>query len=50
MKKTATKKTVRKPDDWIIFPHKLDGPTANEVVCKEPAIYTLFVPELFVRS
>ena len=32
---------VRETDDWIVFPHELDGLTPDEVKIKDPAIYAL---------
>jgi hypothetical protein len=32
---------VRETDDWIVFPHELDGLTPDEVKLKDPAIYAL---------
>ena len=41
---------VRETDDWIVFPHELDGLTPEEVERKDPAISALLVPELLARS
>ncbi len=35
---------VRETDEWIVFPHELDGLTPDEVRQKDPAIYELLVP------
>lgn len=35
---------VRETDDWIVFPHELDGLTPDEVRIKDPAIYNLLAP------
>lgn len=32
---------VRLTDEWIVFPHELDGLTPDEVKLKDPAIYEL---------
>lgn len=32
---------VRKTDQWIVFPHELDGLTLDEVKVKDPAIFAL---------
>ena len=32
---------VRLTDDWIVFPHELDGLTPDEVMLKDPLIYEL---------
>ena len=32
---------VRETDDWIVFPHELDGLTPDEVRIKDPVIYEL---------
>ncbi|MEI7900802.1 MAG: phosphoribosyltransferase family protein [bacterium] len=32
---------LRETDDWIVFPHELDGLTPDEVKLKDPAIYDL---------
>ncbi len=37
---------VRETDDWIVFPHELDGLTPDEVKLKDPVIYDLLVPGL----
>lgn len=37
---------VRETDDWIVFPHELDGLTADEVRAKDPVIYELLRPSL----
>jgi hypoxanthine phosphoribosyltransferase len=35
---------VRKTDEWIVFPHELDGLTPDEVREKDPAVYELLLP------
>jgi hypoxanthine phosphoribosyltransferase len=35
---------VRETDEWIVFPHELDGLTPEEVKQKDPVIYDLLVP------
>jgi hypoxanthine phosphoribosyltransferase len=35
---------VRETDEWIVFPHELDGLTPDEVKLKDPAIYALLTP------
>jgi hypoxanthine phosphoribosyltransferase len=32
---------VRETDEWIVFPHELDGLTADEVKIKDPALFDL---------
>ncbi len=43
MNKTAMKPDyyVRETDDWVVFPHELDGLTPDEVKLKDPALYDL---------
>jgi len=35
---------VRETDEWIVFPHELDGLTADEVKVKDPVVYELLSP------
>ncbi len=35
---------VKETDEWIVFPHELDGLTADEVKIKDPMIYDLLLP------
>lgn len=35
---------VRQTDDWIVFPHELDGLTPEEVKLKDPVIFGLLDP------
>jgi len=35
---------LRETDDWIVFPHELDGLTPNEVRLKDPTLYALITP------
>lgn len=35
---------VRETDDWIVFPHEMDGLTPDEVKLKDPALYSLLAP------
>ena len=35
---------VRETDQWIVFPHELDGLTPAEVKIKDPFIYDLLTP------
>ena len=35
---------VRTTDEWIVFPHELDGLTADEVKIKDPVVYDLLRP------
>ena len=35
---------VRETNEWIVFPHELDGLTPEEVKQKDPVIYDLLVP------
>ena len=35
---------VRETDEWIVFPHELDGLTSDEVKIKDPVIYELLLP------
>jgi len=37
---------VRETDDWIVFPHELDGLTPDEVKLKDPVIYDLLKPSM----
>ena len=41
--KTAMKPDyyIRETDDWVVFPHELDGLTPDEVKLKDPVIYDL---------
>jgi len=32
---------VRQTEDWLVFPHELDGLTLEEVKIKDPAVYEL---------
>ncbi|MCL2105238.1 MAG: hypothetical protein FWH21_09395, partial [Kiritimatiellaeota bacterium] len=32
---------VRQTEDWIVFPHELDGLTREEVRIKDPVVYDL---------
>ena len=41
---------VRETEDWIVFPHELDGLTADEVRQKDPLIYDLLSPSLKSRA
>jgi len=41
---------VRQTDEWIVFPHELDGLTPEEVRIKDPAIYELLSPDLKARA
>lgn len=36
---------VRETEEWIVFPHELDGLTPEEVKLKDPAIYSLLTAE-----
>jgi hypoxanthine phosphoribosyltransferase len=36
---------VRETDEWIVFPHEMDGLTAEEVKIKDPVLYALLTPE-----
>ncbi|MDD2598296.1 MAG: phosphoribosyltransferase family protein [Kiritimatiellae bacterium] len=40
---------VVKTDQWIVFPHELDGLTKQEVKLKHPAIYDLLVMDLLQK-
>jgi hypoxanthine phosphoribosyltransferase len=35
---------VRETDEWIVFPHELDGLTADEVKVKDPVVFELLSP------
>lgn len=35
---------LRETDDWIVFPHELDGLTPDEVRRKDPTLYALLTP------
>jgi len=35
---------LRETDDWIVFPHELDGLAPEEVRLKDPALYALLTP------
>ena len=35
---------VRETDEWIVFPHELDGLTSDEVKIKDPLIFELLLP------
>jgi len=35
---------VRETEDWVVFPHELDGLTPDEVKIKDPLIYELLLP------
>lgn len=41
---------VRETDEWIVFPHELDGLTADEVKVKDPVIYDLLSPRFKTPS
>jgi hypoxanthine phosphoribosyltransferase len=32
---------VRQTEEWVVFPHEMDGLTPDEVRCKDPALYGL---------
>ena len=40
---------VRQTDDWIVFPHEMDGLTPDEVKLKDPVIYDLLDPSRLKR-
>lgn len=35
---------VRETDEWVVFPHELEGLTPEEVKIKDPVIYDLLAP------
>lgn len=35
---------LRETDDWIVFPHEMDGLTPEEVRIKDPTLYDLLTP------
>ncbi|MDD4103093.1 MAG: phosphoribosyltransferase family protein [Kiritimatiellae bacterium] len=37
---------VRETEEWIVFPHELDGLTAEEVLIKDPVVHSLLAPPL----
>lgn len=37
---------VRTTDEWIVFPHELDGLSRDEILAKDPQIHALLAPPL----
>ncbi|MDD4017279.1 MAG: phosphoribosyltransferase family protein [Kiritimatiellae bacterium] len=35
---------LRETDDWIVFPHEMDGLTPEEILIKNPALFDLLSP------
>jgi hypothetical protein len=41
---------VRKTEEWIVFPHELDGLTPDEAALKDPVISSLLAPTFFAPN